>query len=127
MNFNSMIGKVYLFNGAEHRIRLIKPVGKSGDYEVRTNLSTLKVTLKELRRDFLPIDGEGPSASTAIVKVMRDEIRPMHNLSTILLDNITKIQKDKNYIPQAKAINEQAKTLIGLAKFKLDVLKTGKR
>lgn len=37
-------------------------------------------------------------------------------LKTILMDNIEKIKTDKEYIPQAQAINDNVKTVIDLAK-----------
>lgn len=38
------------------------------------------------------------------------------NLREILLDNIERLKNDKEYIPQAEAINENVKTMIDLAK-----------
>lgn len=44
-------------------------------------------------------------------------------LQTILLDNIEKVKKDANYIPQAKAINNDVNSIINLAKIQVMLIK----
>ena len=42
-------------------------------------------------------------------------------LRDIIMDNIQKVQQDKDYIPQAAAVNEQVKSLIDLARAEADL------
>lgn len=44
-------------------------------------------------------------------------------LKELVMDNIRKIQRDKEYIPQAIEINNQVKTLIDLAKTEIELIK----
>ena len=45
-------------------------------------------------------------------------------IEDILLDNITKIQKDADYLDQAKEVNSNVRTLIDLAKTEVEYMKT---
>ena len=45
-------------------------------------------------------------------------------IEDILLDNITKIQKDADYLEQAKEVNSNVRTLIDLAKTEVEYMKT---
>lgn len=45
-------------------------------------------------------------------------------LEKILMDNIQKVQQDKDYIPQAREVNTNIKSLIDLAKTEVEYMKT---
>ena len=63
--------------------------------------------------DLLPVKYE--------MSINRDTVG---SLKEILMDNIKKIQANKEYIPQASEINNQVKSIIDLAKAEIDILKT---
>jgi hypothetical protein len=42
---------------------------------------------------------------------------------SILKDNITKVQENKDYIPQAQAINNSINTLVNITKLRIGLLK----
>jgi hypothetical protein len=44
-------------------------------------------------------------------------------LTQILMDNITKVQSDPNYIPQAQAVSENIGQIIQLAKTQIEMFK----
>lgn len=44
-------------------------------------------------------------------------------LIDVLEDNIRRVQEDKDYIPQAQAINNNVNSIINIQKMKLDVIK----
>ncbi|MCO6499105.1 MAG: hypothetical protein J5I47_01865 [Vicingus serpentipes] len=46
------------------------------------------------------------------------------NVKQILLDNIKKVQENKDYIPQAAEINNNVKSIIDLAKAEIEMVKT---
>jgi hypothetical protein len=45
----------------------------------------------------------------------------MESLRDTLLDNIEKVKKDKDFIPQAQQISNSVNTIIGLAKIEIDL------
>lgn len=45
-------------------------------------------------------------------------------LETILMDNIDRVQRDKDYIPQAREVNANIKSIIDLAKTEVEYMKT---
>lgn len=47
----------------------------------------------------------------------------INDLVTILKDNITKVQTNKDYIPQAQAINNNINTIVNIAKLQLTLHK----
>jgi hypothetical protein len=51
----------------------------------------------------------------------------MDSLVTTLKDSIEKVQKDKSYIQQATAINNNINTIVNITKMKLDMFKQIKR
>jgi len=45
----------------------------------------------------------------------------MSSLAKTIIENIEKVKKDKDYIPQAKNMSDSVNTLIGLAKIEIDL------
>ncbi|GAB3937562.1 hypothetical protein [Larkinella terrae] len=52
-----------------------------------------------------------------------DNMVPLGELADILMDSIRKVKGNKEYIEQARAINDQAKTLVDIAKVRVEALK----
>lgn len=62
--------------------------------------------------------------------VYEEQTNLAKDLISILKENITKVQKDKNYIPQAQAINANVNSIISVTRLQLDVhrqLKSGRK
>jgi len=47
------------------------------------------------------------------------------SLREVVMDNITKLREDPNYVKQAEAINNQVKTMIEMAKLKIKIDSAG--
>ena len=120
--FKGMIGGTYLYNGEQHTIQAIERF-EDDLYNVITNKRSLRVSAGELRKDFKPVYVPKGKNGQALVLRVEEELKPVESLSKVLLRNIEKIEKHAGYIPQANAINNQAKTLISIAKLKLDIVK----
>lgn len=120
----NMIGNSYLYRTDQYVIRDIVHV-EDDLYDVLTDKRTIRVNARDLSKEFLPVQipGNGKTNSVALMKLAKEEMAPIVSLADILTANIAKIQKDPGYIKQAKAINDQAKTIISIAKLKLDVIK----
>jgi AAA15 family ATPase/GTPase len=57
--------------------------------------------------------------------VKKSEVQTaMGSLTSILLENIETVRKDKDFIPQAESINTSIKTMIDMAKAEIDYRKT---
>lgn len=122
MKYAKMIGKTYLYKAREHTIEDIE-TQESGLFKVTTNRTTLKVSEAELA-DFLPVAAEmNGKDKLAIYQKLEAEAIPMSELSTVLMDNIKKLQTDPSFADQARAVNETAKTLIDIAKLKVEIMK----
>lgn len=61
--------------------------------------------------------------NAAITEYIEQNKASNKELREILMDNIRKVQADKEFIPQAAAINEQLKSIIDMRKTEVDVLK----
>lgn len=75
--------------------------------------------LAELK-EFLPAE---PGQQLAIVKPSIDGT-VVGQLRDELMENIRKVRKDPNYIPQAAEINSNVKTIVDLAKAEIEMVKT---
>jgi len=72
-------------------------------------------------KEFAPGEPAPKNTSTEIIVSNTSNIT--ENLRNILLDNIDKVQKDKAYIPQATAINNNVNSIINLSKLQMDAIK----
>lgn len=119
-----MIGKSYLYMGTEHEIQEVTPI--EGDlFAVRTDKRTIKVSWGEIRSDFIPVTSRALEVRRQQVFAgLQVESNQMTALAATLLKKIEKTEKDPAFIDRARAINDQAKTLIDLKRLQLDILKT---
>lgn len=73
-------------------------------------------------KEFAP--AEAPAAqSTSSEIVVSNTSNIVDSLRGILLDNIKKVQENKEYIPQATAINNNVNSIINLSKLQMDALR----
>lgn len=117
-----MLNRTYLFNAVSHKILTYK-------------IENDKLTLVSDKKWFAPIEVQhsgrfleqflkteedeatsGAETLPATVVPMPEVLQVSSSLKDVLLDNIKRVQENKEYIPQATAINENARTLIDLAK-----------
>lgn len=122
--FKAMIGRTYLYMANYHTIEAIDELPGGVLLAVKTNLRTIKVPAKELRENFIPAPKSGGGQELVLAaKGLKVDNQDMKGLSDVLLDNIRRVQNDSEYIPQAKAINESAKTIIAIKKAQIDMVK----
>jgi len=123
--FENMAGRTYLYNGEQYAVGEVVALG-GGMYSVITDKRALKVTAIRLRKDFLPVTVPKNGASMALAKRVQADLSPIRSMLDVLEENIKKVRQDAKYIPQAKAINDQVKSAISLAKLQLDIVKLAK-
>ena len=121
---NGMKGKVYMhgtinktilrFNVDDQNVRVITDVD-----DIIIPIDQFKLQLQ----DFLPVDDTHlPAVANKAVQTTVIGSSAME-LKNILMDNIRKVQSDKEYIPQAEAVNANVKSIIDLAKAEIDLVK----
>lgn len=119
---NPLVGSVIEISGKKGRmIRWEKKDVLIKITTDRQDICILNQDIKEALANILIEDGNALSHIS-----IRDAGiigRSSSDLQKILMDNITKVQKDKSYIPQAQEINNAVKSMIELAKTEIEALK----
>lgn len=79
-------------------------------------------------KEFEPTELKVASKSGSETDTMISNASTMgQQLQSVLMDNIEKVGKSKDYIPQATAINNSINSLINLKKLELDYLRTAQK
>lgn len=115
-----MVNKPFMYNATEYKILSFKVFSEEVTLVTDKGWKTFPITKvnAELEK-FLPIEVE----NTMPVLLTVFENGNKKSLRDIILDNIKKIQEDPKYIGQAKALNEQIKTMLAMAKLELESVK----
>lgn len=121
-----MPGKKYIYKQVEHQILKYEFDGKllliTTDKEI---LQLPSVDFSFHLKEFLPIEEQLLPVNFNAVPVLNVASKEvMIELKDVLLDNIKKVQENKDYIPQAQEINNQVKSMIDLAKTEIEFIKT---
>src|SRR5258708_26252916 len=89
-----MRGKTFLYHGIEH---IVKSVQSNGDSKVHivTNRTTISLTPREVKTDFLPIEGEASEqialTKLSIIQDIRSDGAPVKKLAEVLMETIEKV------------------------------------
>lgn len=124
--FSGMIGGTYVYRNNEYTI-------KSIDFEEDENYKVTTLTGKvirlsggELLERFVPVRaGTDDSKAVVLFEKMNTDLSTKTLIST-LTDTLEKLKTDPAYIPQARAINETAKTIIDLGKLQVEIVRAVK-
>jgi hypothetical protein len=118
-------GKTYLYKGEQHEIQEVKFIS-SDLFDVYTDKRRIRVPKKEFV-EFLPVDvPKSSQMDKAMVLFAQQTNGPLESLADKLMKVIANIEENKDFIPQAEAINETAKNLIALQKTRIDLVKAVK-
>ncbi len=120
--FKQMIGNRYLYNAKEY---LIEDTSWSGDYLlVKTDKKTFHIhkdNEKKTAEEFLPISNELTVKDKALQ--VATQANTLKTVTDILVDCIKKVNEDPSYIKQANSINGTVRTITGVMKIELEMLK----
>lgn len=117
----SMISKSYMYNATEHRIMAFKIF--PDQVMIVTDKAWKNIPLTKINAElenFLPIEPEKGKNDAIVLSSINENQK---SLSKTVMENIEKIKADASYIPQAKAVNDQIKTMIAMAKVEIDLMK----
>lgn len=118
-----MIGNVYRYEGGivtVHDVEISEPFGI-----LKTDTGDIKISLDDIDGElsFFSLKKDNEMVRNPIVMGMVSQSGAMYaQLQDTLLDTIKKVQENKEYIPQASAINETMKSIIDLEKVKVQTL-----
>jgi len=118
---NKMLGKTFLYLGAAVMIQNYQK--KDGKVRVITDKRDYNLPEEELEsflEELQPMESS-PMVVPQAAAILNNS--GLADLSKVLLDNIKKVQENKDYIPQACEIRDQVKTFIDLAKVQIDCVK----
>ncbi|MCB0258902.1 MAG: hypothetical protein KDE62_04155 [Calditrichaeota bacterium] len=116
-----MQGKTFMHNGRYYTV--LSWQVKDEKLTVATDNGWLEFELSQADKalaEFLPVHAN--NRQMAIVVMPKNG--ELQNLKNVILDNIQKVQKDKDYVKQADSINKSISTLINMAKLEISYIKT---
>lgn len=116
-----MVGGTYLYKRESITIKGV--IASEADQLIRIKTDKQDITISPLHlSDFLasllPMSEDSAEASTTLIVQQSSEIDNLHN---ILKDSIKKIQQDKEYVGQAKAINNHINTMLNMVKLQMQM------
>ena len=135
MKLKEMIGKTFLYRGNQITICNYHILGAEGktqiDIEDENGKPAEPIKTPDLAKFIeycLPVDDtptrqESQAVSTEVVQQTNSLLG---TLQQTLLDNISQVKTNPNYIKQANVINSSVNSLIGLAKIQIQVNKMKK-
>src|SRR5688500_13273457 len=113
-----MLNQSFSYNGQVYKISEMDE--ENGMYKLATDKGPLVCTLAEIQT-FKPVSSLD---ITLINSNIQNEFADCHSITAILKDTIGKVQKNKEYVAQAKSINDSVKNLIDLKRAQIDMIST---
>lgn len=113
-----MVGESFLYHGNQIKIKDYYKEEENNSIRIITQTEPILIAnskIQEFVSDCLPIE---ESKSLSIVSESQATIT---SLKDILMDNIKKVQGDKDYINQAKTINNSVNTLITMVSLQVKI------
>ena len=118
---DNMIGCTYKYEGRKIRIDDVTVSGNIAT--LKTDSEDIQITLDEFfdedLADFQLIKENGIMRYPQLIDVVLQNGTTYDKLQEVLLNTIEKLQTDKDYIPQAEAINNTLKSIINLEKVRV--------
>lgn len=124
----SMKGKPWMYNGSVFHI---------DDYEITENFLIIKTGGNSQRRPLniameylescLPVEQENKLPMKNKPQLLFSGNGTFEKIKDILMDNITRVQENKDYVNQAKAVNASITNMLHLAKNELEVYRLMQR
>ncbi len=129
--FDELVGREWLYSPTRKNLVVQSWEMKDDTFTLQTTEGPLTCPFgqhDEWLKNFLPVEDDDNAKAVTITRfnVPANSVfagDTMGKLRDILMDNIEKVKEDKNYIPQAQTINDNAKALIDMAKTEVDLYK----
>jgi hypothetical protein len=121
-----MLSKTYIYKQEHIRIKDYYPEPEEGTIKIITDKAPITINASEVTQFIdkcLAVDDE----NTQALQIVTESQKTITSLKDILLDNIKKVQENKEYINQAKTINNSVNTLLNMVSLELKVSKEMKK
>ena len=127
----NMVNKTFVYANNIHCVQNYKIDETKKRYVIKTNLDVFDRSVDSMD-EFLKYWKPVSNIATLQTEGNQDDqvsifIEQENSFSTKLIeicnDNIEKVQKDKAYIPQAQAVNNNVNSILHIAKLRLDFMK----
>lgn len=115
---DAMIGKSFEIEGKKERIIRREFSEATGTISIITDVqthSTLLTVAHDYVKKFVQVNEVAIVTSNQAVGIIGNKSK-IDRMYDIMFDNIERLKMDKEFIPQAQAMNEQIKSVIDLAK-----------
>jgi len=127
----NMVNKTFMYANNIHCVQNYKIDETKKRYFIKTNLDVFDRSLdsmEEFLKYWKPVSNISTlqteeNQNDQISIFIEQENSFSNKLIDICNDNIEKVQKDKAYIPQAQAVNNNVNSILHIAKLRLDVMK----
>lgn len=87
-------------------------------------IETDTINLTTMLGEFLAVEqGDDPALENTSLQVIQNTRSGLSELRSVLMDNIKTLQGNKEFIPQAKAINNNINTMINMVKLEFQITK----
>lgn len=123
-HLQEMVGRTYAYNGLKMKIAKVTLV-EDDLYDIFTDQGKrIRLTSSEVKSELVVISPKDErETSLQLVSAIKEGSGNMSEVEKLLMQSIRKVAKSGKNIPQAKGVNEMAKTMISLSKHKLDTAK----
>lgn len=118
-----MVNKSFMYNATAMKVLSFKVFSEEVTIITDKGWKTFPITkINAEIEKFLPIEPE------TLMPVVHTTFNNQDNesLKNLLMDNIKKIKENPEYLKQAKGINDQAKTVLAIARIELEAIKLKK-
>jgi hypothetical protein len=125
-----MVNNRFMYAGQTHEIKNYIVDTDNEKCSIITNLGTydrkfenMTTFLSYWKPVKLPIPAvENNNTNDHLTVILAQENDLSNKLISILTENIEKIKQDKEYIPQAQAVNNNINTIVNIAKMRLTII-----
>lgn len=128
----NMEGKTFQYASQIHYVQKVMIDETTNKFQIKTNINTYERPIENLEtflKYWKQTDGslvvlEQSNEKQSLAVFFEQENNQCTSIVNNLNEMTEKVKTNKDYIPQAKAVNDIAKTWIALAKTKMELIKT---
>lgn len=122
-----LLDKEYIYKQENIRIKDYYFKEETKSYKIITDGTPIEIEeagVDNFIKKLLPVTQPESAAALSIVSESRNTI---NSLKDILMDNIKKVQTNKDYIGQAKMVNNSVNSLLNMVSLELKIRKEGNK
>jgi hypothetical protein len=117
----SMVGKTWLYKKKKITILSWKQQGE--DITIVTDVEWITKHFTELPLFIELFEHTEDPGNASTLQVISEQRHSISSLKDVLMDSIKRVQENKEYIEQAKSINNNVNTLLNMAKLEVQIMR----